>query len=437
MKPNSNEPIDKRLVVSSVDDLILESTWLNENGDNTAYAGMIVGIKGTGAYILKSLPVTSLSNWEEVGSKVTSTSELVNDSNYVNTTELSSAINAIPSYSLPTATSSVLGGVKTGTNITNSSGTISVATATSSALGVMKVGTNLSVSSGTVSVPTSTSSVLGVVKNGTNISNSSGTLSVATATSSVLGLVKPSTGLTVSSGTLTANLTNSLTSTSTTSALTAYQGYLLKQTLDGYATSISTTTLKVKSGIYYDNSAYYELITGTTAGAVYVGPGYSNVSSLSTQVTNLRGMNVRLYAHTGGSVYLGSSGSVAVSSDENIKEIYDMSEKHIQFFDNLKPITYKYIGEEYSRLHIGFGAQSVEKALLEAGLETKDFGGLVIQKNIKEPDKEGNLTIDIEERYALRMEEFIALNTLKIKSLEETIKNQQILINKILEKIDL
>ncbi len=66
MKPNSNEPIDKRLVVSSVDDLILESTWLNENGDNVAYAGMMVGVEDGKAYILKSLPVTNFSNWERL-----------------------------------------------------------------------------------------------------------------------------------------------------------------------------------------------------------------------------------------------------------------------------------------------------------------------------------------------------------------------------------
>ena len=69
-------------------------------------------------------------------------------------------------YTLPAATSSALGGVKIGSNITNSSGTISVATANGSTLGVVKAGTNVSISSGSVSVATGTPSTLGVVKVG-------------------------------------------------------------------------------------------------------------------------------------------------------------------------------------------------------------------------------------------------------------------------------
>ena len=53
---------------------------------------------------------------------------------------------------LPTATASTLGVVKTGTNITNSSGTISVPTATASTLGVVKTGTTLSITNGTIDV---------------------------------------------------------------------------------------------------------------------------------------------------------------------------------------------------------------------------------------------------------------------------------------------
>lgn len=53
-------------------------------------------------------------------------------------------------YSLPTATSSVLGGVKTGSNITNSSGTISLTKANvTSALGYTPPTTNTTYSTGT------------------------------------------------------------------------------------------------------------------------------------------------------------------------------------------------------------------------------------------------------------------------------------------------
>ena len=67
-------------------------------------------------------------------------------------------------YSLPTASSSTLGGVKIGSNVSINSGTISVADASTSAKGVMKVGTDLKVSSGTVSVDKSTSVASGDTK---------------------------------------------------------------------------------------------------------------------------------------------------------------------------------------------------------------------------------------------------------------------------------
>ena len=141
----------------------------------------------------------------------------------------SGTISNTYSYSLPTASSSVLGGVKIGTNVNISSGTISVANGSTSAKGVVQLatvaeatagtletkavtpkglkteldkkqgtltaGTNISISSGTISctysytLPTATASVLGGVKVGSNISVSSGTISVADATTSTKGVV--------------------------------------------------------------------------------------------------------------------------------------------------------------------------------------------------------------------------------------------------------
>ena len=93
-------------------------------------------------------------------------------------------------YTLPAATSSALGGVKTGTNITNSSGTISVATANGTTLGVVKQGTNTTISSGAVNVATANGTTLGVVKQGTNTTISNGAVNVANATATVVGVSK-------------------------------------------------------------------------------------------------------------------------------------------------------------------------------------------------------------------------------------------------------
>ena len=93
-------------------------------------------------------------------------------------------ISAGTEYTLPKATSSVLGGV-----IVPTSGNLTVD------------------SSGNIKVPTATSSTLGVVKTGTNISNSNGTISVPTASASTAGVIKVGSGLKISSGTLSTNLT--------------------------------------------------------------------------------------------------------------------------------------------------------------------------------------------------------------------------------------
>ena len=77
----------------------------------------------------------------------TKVSQLTNDSGFTKTTVGSSTTNGnilvnsteTKVYTLPTASSSALGGVKTGTNISNSSGTISVANGSTSAKGVVQL----------------------------------------------------------------------------------------------------------------------------------------------------------------------------------------------------------------------------------------------------------------------------------------------------------
>ncbi len=91
---------------------------------------------------------------------------------YALTADVNSAVSAIPIYSLPTATTSVLGGVKVdGTSITINNGVISgsnqysLPTATDSILGGIKIGAGLSISQGVVSV-TGTSNLATVATTG-------------------------------------------------------------------------------------------------------------------------------------------------------------------------------------------------------------------------------------------------------------------------------
>ena len=170
------------------------------------------------------------------------------------------------------------------------------------------------------------------------------------------------------------------------------------------------------------------IVDCTTRGKFYYGASssYADDSALSA----LRGKTVRIYSH-GGGVYLGSSGSTAISSDENFKDLSDIDERYEQFFYNLKPTLYKYkVGH---RQHIGFGARAVENALQKAGLTTEEFAGILIDRNVGKDevlDLEGNT--HFEELYYLRYEEFISLNTLmlqkalsRITELENTIKEMK------------
>lgn len=130
-------------------------------------------------------------------------------------------------YSLPAATSSALGGVKIGSNISVSSGTISLSKANvTNALGYTPPTTNTTYGEATTSadglmsaedkakldgiasgannytLPTATASVLGGVKVGSNISVSSGTISLTKANvTNALGYTPPTTDTTYDAAT--------------------------------------------------------------------------------------------------------------------------------------------------------------------------------------------------------------------------------------------
>lgn len=195
-----------------------------------------------------------------------------------------------------------------------------------------------------------------------------------------------------------------------------------KITIDEFG-AMSITQLK--SRVFGENLIYSDSANDTD----FFGKG----NSTTTVMTVLRGNNVRLYSHSGGAVYLGATGSIAVNSDENLKDIFEIDEKYINFFNDLKPISYIYKDNGH-RNHIGFGARQVEQALLDAGLTTEQFAGVLKDTDVTisadEMGTEENVHYD--ELYSLRYEEFIALNTLMIQNqakeinlLKEQIKELQ------------
>lgn len=176
---------------------------------------------------------------------------------------------------------------------------------------------------------------------------------------------------------------------------------------------------------YWSDNALHDAIVNGNGQITYFGPG--NIDEATTTV--LRGQDVRLFAHSGGGVYLGSSGSTAVTSDRNLKtDILDIDDKYIEFFDRLRPITYKY--NDGHRDHVGFIAQEVEEALIASGLTTEQFAGLIIENDVTlNPNYDSSMTdaekqaneIHYDKLYSLRYEEFISILVKKVQSLQEQI----------------
>lgn len=111
--------------------------------------------------------------------------------------------------------------------------------------------------------------------------------------------------------------------------------------------------------------------------------------------------------------YIYASEEITSGSDRRIKNsiVYDL-DPYEKFFLALKPTQFKYNAGTSNRFHTGFIAQDVETALLESGLTTLDFAGLVITP-VLEVGEDG-IT---DQHYRLRYGEFIALNTYMIQKL--------------------
>jgi hypothetical protein len=188
---------------------------------------------------------------------------------------------------------------------------------------------------------------------------------------------------------------------------------------EGNFTLVTTTSY---TNSYQDNKNETVLYIGSTASA-------------GIDATIIRGDEVRLYGRVNG-VGLGLNGATAVTSDENFKDLYEIDERYSKFFNNLEPITYIYknIGHRH---HLGFGARAVEKALIDAGLTTEEFAGIIKQNNVYLTKEETGIEDKIyDEMYSLRYEEFIALNTYMIQRAYKKIEEQQAEINDLQDKID-
>ena len=142
------------------------------------------------------------------------------------------------------------------------------------------------------------------------------------------------------------------------------------------------------------------------------------------------------------------------TSDRKLKDnIKILDEKWIKFIMKLQPVSFTFKDGQSGRTHIGFISQDVESAMMECGMTSLDFAGFCKDQLIKKVEVEEEIVIPAMENepehtekiitekeelvfdengepvyiYALRYEEFIALNTMacqKIMSDLETVNDR-------------
>lgn len=103
-----------------------------------------------------------------------------------------------------------------------------------------------------------------------------------------------------------------------------------------------------------------------------------------------------------------NSSGTSTLSDGRLKKDFRNLDAWEQFYLDLEPIAYKYKDGSSGRNHMGFVAQQVEDALLNNGLTTNDFAGLV-KYDVNPDDEDGWHGYKTE--YGLIYTEFTALNT--------------------------
>ena len=104
----------------------------------------------------------------------------------------------------------------------------------------------------------------------------------------------------------------------------------------------------------------------------------------------------------------GTLTNITFDSDERLKNsIENFSNEYDVFFDMLQPKRYKYNDGTSNRYHTGYIAQEVVKSLEESGLSTFDFAAVMLRY----PGTE-------REKWQLRRDEFVALNTWQIQKLK-------------------
>ena len=138
----------------------------------------------------------------------------------------------------------------------------------------------------------------------------------------------------------------------------------------------------------------FQIARGTSWGGVCIGDD---------------GQQLRLY---GTSIWASHSIS---TSDENLKENFTTLDQYEDFYMNLNPIGFNYIGDyDGKKTHFGFGAHKTEDLLESEGYDADKFAVVTHRPLIQEDIEKRfgkDVEVDIETEYGVSYTEFIALNT--------------------------
>lgn len=196
-------------------------------------------------------------------------------------------------------------------------------------------------------------------------------------------------------------------------SLTLFQdtsGNGFRHEVNGHSHQISFSAAKLNLESQYSSYKAYLTLHPHTNSLSPGDAGWQPSLILGVSGTGQRGL-------LAGEWYIGSlSSPTAVTSDVNLKNSINLiDEKYETFFDSIEPVTYKYNDSEADRIHTGYIAQQIDKALTQSGLTKQDFAGLVITNY--------NLTENEPQKWALRYEEFVSLNTWQIQKLKSKVTN--------------
>ncbi len=185
---------------------------------------------------------------------------------------------------------------------------------------------------------------------------------------------------------------------------------------DNYATNIYNRS----------NSEYLKFGRISSTNNITLCPSFSSTIDLGTGAGNFK-WNV-IYA---------KSGTIQTSDRNKKEDIHPLSDKYLDFFMQLNPVSYKMIDGNSGRTHVGYVSQEVEEALQKVGLTALDFAGFCKDVNVKiSADENGEMVSEcvydedgnLEYNYSLRYTEFIALNTAVIQRQQRQIDKQEKII---------